>query len=343
MTRRSPRDCMGMYVKTAIVLGAFAAFYVLLVFVSTAWWQAIPLAIGLGLAVAAIGFNVQHDGGHKAYSRRDWVNRLMAMWLDVIGASSLIWARKHNSLHHTYTNLEGHDDDLDVGFWARLSPRQDRHWFHRLQHIYLWGLYTVLVPKWQFVDDFKDLLRGKVGSHRLQRPRGWDLVQFIGGKVVFLFIAFVLPSLYHPIGIVLLLYFVAAATTGFVLSVVFQLAHVVEEAQFPQPDPSNGRVSTPWAIHQLQTTVDFARRNRALSWFIGGLNFQVEHHLFPRICHLHYPKISRIVEKACRNAGIRYYAFPTLSSAIRSHYRWLKRMGPGPEAGTGVAGADAAA
>ncbi|MHC4341482.1 MAG: fatty acid desaturase family protein, partial [Planctomycetota bacterium] len=260
-----------------------------------------------------------------------------------VGASSLIWARKHNSLHHTYTNLEGHDDDLDVGFWARLSPRQKRHGFHRLQHIYLWGLYTILVPKWQFYDDFKDLLRGKVGSHRLLRPKGWDLVQFIGGKAVFLFIAFVLPCLYHPIGTVLLFYAITMATTGFVLSVVFQLAHVVEEAQFPEPDLSTGRVSTPWAIHQLQTTVDFARRNRALSWFIGGLNFQVEHHLFPRICHLHYPKVSRIVEKACRKAGIRYYAFPNLSSAIRSHYRWLKRMGPGPEAGQQAVGAEAAA
>ena len=207
----------------------------------------------------------------------------------------------------------------------------------------MWPLYTVLVPKWQFFDDFQNVLRGKVGSHRLLRPSGWELVQFIGGKLVFLSIAFVLPCLHHPIGIVLLFYAIASATTGFVLSVVFQLAHVVEEAKFPEPDPSTGRVSTPWAIHQLETTVDFARRNRALSWFIGGLNFQVEHHLFPRICHLHYPKISRIVEKACRNAGIHYYAFPTLPAAIRSHYRWLKRMGLAPGADPRVVGADAVA
>ena len=327
MTRRSPRDRPAMYVKTAIVLGCFFASYLLLVFAATAWWQALPLAILVGVALAAIGFNVQHDGGHKAYSAHGWVNRLMAMTLDFCGGSSFVWARKHNMLHHTYTNLSGHDDDINVGFLARISPDQKHHGFHRLQHFYMWVLYAFITPKWHLFDDFYNVARGRIGAHRIDRPRGWDLVLFIAGKVVFFSLAFVLPALFHPIGAVLLYYFIAAATAGVVLSIVFQLAHVVEEARFPQPDPETGTMANSFALHQLETTVDFARGNRLVSWFVGGLNFQVEHHLFPTICHVHYPQISRIVEHACRKQGIRYRAHQTVASAIGSHFRWLRAMG----------------
>lgn len=325
LTGRSPRDCPEMYLKTLVVLGAFLGFYFLLVFVSTAWWQAVPLSILLGLAVAAVGFNVQHDGGHQAYSRHGWVNRLAALSLDLVGVSSVVWARKH-ALHHTYPNLDGHDKDIDLGPAVRLSPRHKRLWFHRFQHLYLWALYPLALAKWQFLDDFLDVARGRIGHHRFLRPRGWALVQFLFGKAAFGFLAFVLPGLYHPFGAVLACFALTCATAGIVSSLVNQVAHIVEEAQFPDPDPT-GRLRTPWAIHQLRTTVDWARGNRAVSWYVGGLNFQIEHHLFPRICHVHYPKISRIVERECRKAGIGYHAFPTVRAALRSHYRLLKAMG----------------
>jgi len=325
MTGRSRCASPAMVAKTAIVLMALVGFYLLLVFWSSAWWQGVPLAIGLGLAVTAVGFNVQHDGAHGAYSRHAWVNRLMAATLDLLGASSLVWNRKHNQLHHTYTNLAGHDDDIDLGFLARLSPAQKHYRFHRLQHLYLWVLYALITLKWQLFDDFHDLARGRIGGHRLRRPKGWEIVQFICGKLFFFGYALVLPALFHPIGAVLLYYLIANVVAGFTLSVVFQLAHVVEKTDFPEP-ARDGRVSTPWAIHQLRTTADFARNNRILSWYIGGLNFQVEHHLFPKICHVHYRKLSRIVERACRKAGVKYNAFPSLRAAIASHYRALKAM-----------------
>lgn len=321
------RGCPQMYVKTGVMLAWLAASYALLVFAASTWWTALPLAISLGLAVAAVGFNVQHDGGHQAYSDRRWVNRLMALTLDLLGGSSYLWARKHNAIHHSFTNITGADDDINLGPLGRLSPHQKRLWFHRYQHVYLWLLYGFLTVKWHLVDDFRDVITGRIGGHTIARPRGWDLVVFIAGKVVFYSLAMVIPLLLHPWTTVLAFYAATVLVQGVVLSVVFQMAHCVEEAEFPLPSGDPARMENDWAVHQVETTVDFARSNRLLSWYVGGLNFQIEHHLFPQICHVHYPALSRHVERICRDFGLRYRAHDSLVSSIASHYRWLRRMG----------------
>lgn len=328
-TGHKKRDCATMYFKTASILLWFAAAYLLLMFVVNSWWAVVPLAMVLGLSIAAIGFNIQHDGGHRAYSDRQWVNRMMALTLDLMGGSSYLWDWKHNSIHHTYTNISGHDDDINVGFLGRLSPHQPRFRFHRLQGIYLWVLYGFLAIKWHFVDDFYNLVVGRIGGHRIPRPRGKDLAIFIGGKVAFFSMAFIIPMLLHPIWAVLSVYAIAAFVSGVVLSVVFQLAHCVEEADFPMPVPGEGgdKIANEWAVHQLETTVNFARRNWFLSWFLGGLNFQIEHHLFSRICHVHYPALSKVVEETCREFGVRYSSHKGFWSAVGSHFRWLVVMG----------------
>lgn len=329
-TGRPRRDCPQMYFKTATILAWFAAAYVLLLFVVHSWWLIVPLAIVLGLSMAAIGFNIQHDGGHKAYSERKWVNKIMALTLDLMGGSSYLWNWKHNSIHHTYPNIDGHDDDIDVGFLGRLSPQQRRLFFHRVQGIYLWLLYGFLAIKWHLFDDFYNIAVGRIGGHKIPRPRGTDLLVFITGKVVFFSIAFVIPMLLHPFWAVVAVYAIASFSSGVVLSVVFQLAHCVEAADFPVPilnDQGGGRIETEWAVHQVQTTVDFSRRSRVLCWFLGGLNFQIEHHLFSKICHIHYPALSKVVEETCRDFGIRYAAHKSFLSAVASHYRWLVLMG----------------
>ncbi|MHC5028326.1 MAG: fatty acid desaturase family protein [Planctomycetota bacterium] len=328
MTGQSPRDCFRMYLKSAVIMAWFIGSYCLLVFAATTWWTAIPLAVSLGLAWAAVGFSIQHDGGHKAYSRHKWVNKLAAMSMDLIGASSFIWDLKHNSLHHTYANISEHDDDIDAGFFARMSPNDRRLPIHRGQHFYLWFLYGFLAIKWHLVDDFLNVTRGRIGQYQMRRPRGWDLALFIGGKIVFFSLVFVIPLyLHHDQWLtVLAMYVLVAWIVGFVLSIVFQLAHVVEEADFPVPG-EGGKMAKSWAEHQVETTVDFARNNKLVSWFVGGLNFQVEHHLFPRICHIHYPKLARIVEKTCKQMNIEYHANPSVMSGIRSHFLWLREMG----------------
>jgi linoleoyl-CoA desaturase len=229
-----------------------------------------------------------------------------------------------------YTNIDGRDDDINVGFLARISPHQRRRGLHRFQHVYLWILYAFLPMKWQLVDDFYNVATGRIAGTRMARPKGWNLGVFVAGKAFFFFFALVLPMLLHPFWVVIALYALACFVLGVVLSVVFQLAHIVEEASFPQPDLETGRLEASFAEHQLSTTVDFARGNRLLSWYVGGLNFQIEHHLFPRVCHVHYPKIARLVERSCRKAGIEYLSNPSVRVAIASHYRWLKAMGRRP-------------
>ncbi|HXJ83335.1 MAG TPA: acyl-CoA desaturase [Candidatus Methylomirabilis sp.] len=332
-TGRRQRDCWQMYLKTAILLVGFAVSYLLLVFVAQAWWQGLPLAILLGLFAAGIGFNIQHDGSHQAYSNSPWVNSIMARTLELIGGSSYLWRWKHVGFHHTYVNITGHDTDIDLRILARLTPHQKRLAFHRWQHLYLWPFYGFLAIKWQLLDDFLKLIRRRISNQPFPRPRGWDLVILVAGKAIFFALAFGIPLLFHSVGAVLLYYGVAGLVTGMVLSVVFQVAHCVEEAEFPVPRPSTGQIDHAWAVHQTETTVDFARHSRLVTWFVGGLNFQTEHHLFPRISHVNYRTISTLVEETCRDFGIRYREFASFQAGIASHFRWLRRMGMPSTAG----------
>jgi linoleoyl-CoA desaturase len=321
------RDCPQMYLKSAILMTSLAFCYVLLVFVVQTWWQAVPVTIILGLAGAAVGLNIQHDGIHRAYSRHAWVNRLAAHTLDLLGASSYIYTGKHVVFHHSYTNIEGADTDIDVGFFGRMAPEQPRRAIHRFQQYYMWPLYGLMAIQWHLVTDFQGVLTGRISRHHFPRPKGWDLVAFIAGKAVFFTLAFVIPVLLHPLGHVVLFYVIWAAVVGLSLAVVFQLAHCVEEAAFPMPDAGSGRIERPWAIHQVETTVDFARRNPVMAWLLGGLNFQIEHHLFPRICHVNYRRISKVVEEVCREYGVRYSEHRTFAAGLASHYRLLADLG----------------
>lgn len=324
---RSQRDSARMYLKTAIILGVFALTYVALVFFASNGWQALLLSIVLGVATAGIGFNIMHDGGHQAYSKHGWINRLMAMTLDMVGGSSYIWQWQHGRFHHTWVNVAGHDSDIDLGALARLSPRQPRRPWHRWQHIYLWPLYGVTAIRWHLYGDFRDIATGTIGERPFTRPRGWELMAFVLGKLVFFTLAFGLPLVFHSIGAVVHFYTVTAAVAGVLLALVFQMAHLVEEAAFPAPHEDSMQIATPWAIHQLETTVDFARANRAFGWLIGGMNFQIEHHLFPRISHVHYPAVSRVVKDTCREFGVPYLEHRTFAAALASHYRLLRRLG----------------
>lgn len=325
-TRKPRRDCPQLYLKTAILLIAFVGLYVALVFFAQTWWQAIPLAILLGFATAGIGLNIQHDGGHDAYSDRPWINKLAAMSLDLIGGSSYVWHYRHTVLHHTYVNITGHDSDVDLGVLARVTPHQKRYPIHRWQHFYMWPLYGLMAIRWQIFGDYLDVIKANVSGHPIPRPKGWDLVIFLGGKLTFLIIALGIPMMLHPWWVVLIFYATAAMVVGITLSVVFQLSHIVEEAEFVAPTEAN-RIENAWAIHQVESTCDFARRSRLAAWLLGGLNYQIEHHLFPRICHVHYPAMSKIVEQTCREFAVEYNEHRTFLAGVASHFRWLRQMG----------------
>lgn len=333
-TQLSPRDDPRLYLKTGVLLAWLSGSYALLLFAAAQWWQGLLLAVSLGLAVAGLAFNALHDANHGAYSRFRLVNGATAMVFDLMGGSSYVWRWKHNVFHHTYPNIPGLDADIDQAPFSRLAPAQPRRPMHRYQHLYIWALYALLAFKWHFVDDFRDVATGRIGRQKFPRPRGWDRLWFVGGKVLFLAWAIVVPALLHPIWAVLALYGVAALAFSLVLAVTFQPAHCVEQADFPLVAEGTQPMETDWAVHQVQSTADFARESRLLSWYMGGLNFQIEHHLFPKVCHVHYPALSRIVEAACREFGVRYRTIPTLRAALASHVRWLRQLGRPAEIST---------
>jgi linoleoyl-CoA desaturase len=322
-TGRSTRDVPQVYLKTAVIMVWLFVSYGLLVFVASTWWQAVPLAISLGLAMAGIGFNVQHDGNHGAFSKRRSINRIAGMTLDLLGGSSYLWKSKHN-LHHNFPNISGADEDIDLSPIAHLSPRQPLYAIHRFQHFYIWFFYCLLALKWHFVGDSINLIRGHIGGHAIQRPKGWEAIILLGGKTLFFFLAFVLPAVFHEFWVVLIFYAITSIVVSLVLSVIFQLAHCVEEANFPLPIRGTKQMERPWAIHQVESSVDFSRTNRWLTWYVGGLNFQIEHHLFPTMCHFHYPEIAPIVETVCAEFGLKYSSHPTFYAALVSHFRFLR-------------------
>jgi linoleoyl-CoA desaturase len=314
------RDVPAMYLKSAVILCWCALSYWLLVFVVTDWYQAVPLCLSLAVGLAGVGFNIQHDANHEAYSNSRFINLLMGSTLDLVGGSSYMWRIKHNVIHHTYTNIVGVDTDIDLGSLAHLPPGPKPKSIHRFQFLYLWFFYGLLAIKWQWFDDFRDLFRRRMGVCQVALPNWWESLRLFSGKAVFFCLMFVIPATQHSLGTVLLFYFFTSFVLGLMLSVVFQLAHCVEEANFRHADNK----MTDWAIHQVETTANFARRSRLLTWYVGSLNYQIEHHLFPKICHLHYPALSPLVEQICAKFGVQYSSQETLSGAIGSHYRFLR-------------------
>ena len=314
-----------MFFKTLIVLSWFVASYGLMVFTTRSITELILLSISLGLSIASLGFNVMHDGSHKAYSKNKIINKIMGSSLDVLGGSSYYWHWKHNYLHHSFSNITSHDDDVNVGFLGRLTPHQPHYFFHRLQHLYMWFFYGLLPVKWHFIDDFVSLLSGRIGEQKVPRPKGMELVGLFVGKVLFAVVAFVIPSLFFPLKWVFAFYVLVSFVEGVALAVTFQMAHCVEGAEFPMPD-KNGYISDDWAIHQIKTTVDFSHYNPLVRWYVGGLNYQIEHHLFPRVCHLHYPALSKIVRETCEEFDLPYNENTTMFKSLRAHYRLLHQL-----------------
>ncbi len=302
--------------------------YLALLLLAHGWMTAIPLAISLGLAVAGVAFSIGHDANHGSLSRNKRVNRMLGWTYDLIGASSYVWRTKHNHAHHSYTNVVGADSDIDQMPLARFAPDQPRRWFHRWQHIYMWAMYGLFSIKHHLVGDMKGVTGGSFGEgSQLKRPRGHELAVFFTGKAAFVTWALLIPMLLHTWWHVLLLFVLASWVLGFTLATVFQLAHCVDEAHFSSVEEMRTGEPRNWAVHQVETTVDFATGNRLLSWYLGGLNFQVEHHLFPKVCHVHYPQLFAVVRETCDEFGVTHSAQPSVRAALASHARWLRRMG----------------
>lgn len=306
---------------TSIVMIAWLfGSWAVLVFATPGVAGAIALAISCGLAYAGVGMAVTHDANHGALARQRWINRAGGSVLDLLGGSSWVWRTKHNVVHHSYANVAGLDDDLDVGPFGRLSRHHKWRRAHRAQHLYLWPLYGALHLKWVWVDDWSALATRRVARQPLPHLRVRDLVKLVGGKLAYVTWVLAIPLVIHPAASVLALYGIAAVVAGATIAIVFQLAHCVDAADFPATADGS------FAAHQLATTVDFAPRNRLVAWYVGGLNYQVEHHLFPRVSHRHYPAIAAIVDDVSRRHGLHRRVLPSVGAALAAHYRHLRSL-----------------
>ena len=318
----------GMVFKTVCLLALTFVPYGLILSNRFSPMVMLGLSLLLGLGMAGIGFAIGHDAVHGAYSDKPTVNKVIGWSFDLVGGSSYLWRITHNVIHHTYTNIHGADVDLSVSPLLRLSPHAPRHWFQRWQAWYAIPLYAMTTLFWVFVKDYKYLAQKDLGPYADRKHTLKDLAGVAIGKVIYYSWSLVIPFMvvnlpWWQIAIGML---TAHTVAGIALGIVFQLAHVVEETMHPEPDKQNA-MSQSWVVHEFATTANFAPTNHVLNWYVGGLNFQVEHHLFPKVCSVHYPALSQIVRDLAAKHDLPYNSHATMRAAIRSHLRTLHTFG----------------
>jgi linoleoyl-CoA desaturase len=319
-----------LYIKSVVFILSALGLYALLLLIKMPIPAGVAVSILLGFVLACIGFNVMHDANHDSYSSSKWVNKTLGLTLNALGGNSFIWKQKHNIIHHTYTNIDGVDDDIAKSPFIRMCRSQRWVSAHRAQHLYTPLLYAVSSMIWVLYQDFEKYFKKKICNTQLRKMTVADHILFWSSKLLYILFYLVIPM--TVLGWQLwLLYFVCLHIgLGLTLSVVFQLAHVVEETTFEFADGNDKQIENEWAIHQVKTTANFSAGNKFISWFAGGLNYQIEHHLFPRISHVHYPALSRLVKAECQAFQLPYNSIPTMSGAIASHFRFIKLMGQKP-------------
>lgn len=321
-----------MKIKTVFMLTLYFLPYILMITgVITNIWGIAACWTLIGFGMAGIGMAIIHDANHGAYSKNKRVNYLLGRVVNLVGAYAPTWKIQHNVLHHTYTNIQHFDEDVDPPVpIIRFTPHDKYKPIHRFQFLYAWFFYSLMTLSWVTIKDWQQLFRyKKMGLTRNENEKFSSLIlELLGSKLFYYGYILVLPLIFLDIPWWAVVLFVVwkHLIAGFTLAIVFILAHVVPETAFPKPD-QDFKMENSWAIHQLETTSNFGPKSRIFQWFIGGLNFQVEHHLFPNICHVHYKKLSKIVRQTALEFGLPYYEEPTFLSAVKSHSKMLYRLG----------------
>lgn len=317
-----------MWFKTAVFLTGFFVTYGLIMSNMFTPWAMLGLCVIFGMFSAFVGFNVCHDAIHGSFSSNKTVNKVFGFMFYLLGASPYVWSITHNVVHHTYTNIPGHDEDIEVAKGLiRISEEEPVNRIQRYQHWYAFPLYSLASLSWALRKDYKKFFQPKVGETETKHPK----IEY--------FNLFFFKSIYYALFIVLPLvvlditwwqfiigFLVMHMAQGLTMGLVFQLAHVVEGTDFPVPD-TTGNMEEAWAEHQMRTTANFATDCKVAAFFLGGLNRQIEHHLFPKVCHIHYGEISKIVKQTANEFNVPYTECPTFLSAMKSHYRMLRKFG----------------
>ncbi|MGV3556948.1 fatty acid desaturase family protein [Larkinella arboricola] len=325
----SPHANGPMWIKAGLFLGGYLLLYGLILSNQFGPWTMLALAAGLGALAAFIGFNVSHDALHGAFSSHSWVNKLLGDTFYLLGANPYVWKITHNMVHHTYTNIPGHDEDIEIApGLIRVDTDEPLRPWQRYQHWYAFALYSLASLSWVFRKDYLKFFKRQIGQHdNSVHPRKQYFMLFIS-KAAYYFFFLLLPYLVLDLAWwqILTGFLAIHLVEGLILGLVFQLAHVVEGTAFPVPIEGVG-IQEAWAVHQLRTTANFAPRSAVAAFFCGGLNRQIEHHLFPKVCHIHYPALTEIVKQTAHDFNLPYLENPSFVSALHSHYRLLKKLG----------------
>ena len=322
-----------LHLKTVVMFSIYLTPYFLLLTLDFPTWAQILFTLIMGVGMAGVGMNVMHDANHGAYSSKKWINKIMGGSMYILAGNVYNWQVQHNVLHHTYTNIHGHDEDMEAGRVIRFSKHAKWRRIHKFQQYYSVFLYGLLTFNWALTTDFKQTksyLSRKLSYGKLPKPiTQWS--KLIITKIIYMGVWIAIPILFFNIAWwkILIGFFIMHYVAGLILSIVFQLAHIVEDTDMPLPDET-GSMKNTWAIHQLFTTVNFSTKNKIVNWFTGGLNHQVEHHIFPNISHVHYSKISEIVRETALEFNLPYNEYKTTRGAIVAHFKYLKQMGLKP-------------
>ncbi len=297
----------------------------------TSLWAVMLMWVIMGFGMSGIGLSIMHDANHGSYSSNPKINYALGYAINFTGGYHVNWIIQHNVLHHSFTNVHGFDEDIDKGV-MRFSPNQEHKSFFRFQAFYAPFLYGLMTIYWLLIKDFQLLFR--YDKKELFEGQGLTfqnaLAQILFNKTWYLLLILVLPMLIIdlPWWQILLGFLLMQFICGLILAFIFQPAHVLESTKFYVAD-ENDSIENNWAIHQMHTTSNFASKSVFFSWFIGGLNYQIEHHLFPNICHVHYRNISKIVKATAVEFNVPYNQQKTFFSAVRSHFALLHKLGTG--------------
>ncbi|MEO6903335.1 MAG: acyl-CoA desaturase [Bacteroidia bacterium] len=326
----SPYANTTMVFKTIVMLCLYFVPYILIMTQGYSLLGMWFCSLVMGLGLAGIGMSVMHDANHGAYSKHQSINKLLSLSLSIVGGDNKNWKTQHNILHHTYTNIHSHDRDIDNKLIMRFSPEGKYHAVQRFQIVYVFFFYSIMSLYWTTIKDFIQYFEFIKQGHN-KEGKGDQVKTFLNilfWKIIYYTYIFVLPIMFLDLTFlqVFIGFISLHMVAGIILSVIFQLAHVIEETQFPVPD-EKGNIQNDWAIHQLETTADFSKNNPLITFYVGGLNYQAIHHLFPRICHVHYPKIAPIIEQTAKEFGVPYLHHESFGKAFLSHLRVISKLG----------------
>jgi len=316
-----------LYLKAWVLIPGAISLYLYLLSGHYNWMLGVLASVLLGLTLVCIAFNVMHDACHNSYSEKKWVNSIMGLTMNALGSNAFIWKIKHNIIHHTFTNIDGIDDDIANGPLLRQCTTQKWMPIHRFQFLYMFPLYAISTLSWALGTDFVRYFTKKIHTTPINKIALKEHMIFWTSKLLYVFFYVLAPIYIVGWQSWLIGFLVVNLTMGLSLSVVFQLAHMVEKVTFQTAEGAHKLIDSEWAIHEVRTTADFAPRNKIISWLAGGLNFQIEHHLFPQISHIHYSALSEIVQRQCELFGLPYNCYPSARQAFYSHVRLMKYLG----------------